>query len=118
MSSRTSHRTDTEFLSRYLEGLPLKRISGEGPAGLVTASVPGPRGGPQALSLGGQPTHVIPLGQWHDVDPDVPAPRRLLLTADAGSGPASASINVSASARGGGKNAPLPTATEHVFAHG
>src|SRR5687767_3346040 len=95
MSFRTSQRTDTEFLSRYLEGLQLKRVSHDGPTGLVTASVPVPRGGPQALSLGGRATHVIPLGHWHDVDSDVPAPRRLLLTADAGGGLAPESINVS-----------------------
>ncbi|MHB9106994.1 MAG: hypothetical protein ACYDCO_08055 [Armatimonadota bacterium] len=93
-----------DLLLSRLNGLELTRLGDEGPAGLCVTSLPLPRGASQAWGLGGQATHVKPLGKW----PDAPGPRRLLLAADAG-GQAPETISLTP---GGAQPAAAPPAAE------
>jgi len=71
-----------DVLLSHLDTITLSRLGDDSAAGLWITSLPLPRGGERTLGLGGQSTHVKPLGTWIDAaDND---PRRLLLIADSG----------------------------------
>jgi hypothetical protein len=95
----------------HLAQLPLQRLDPAGEAGLWQISLPWPAAPVQQLSLGGQATAQLALGQW--LGQPAGQPRRLLLTADGGSGPAPETLGLVPAAAPTGT---LPTARLVKFA--
>ena len=69
------------------QDLQLTRLGSTDKAGLVTTSLPLPRGVSMDLAPAGRSTWTSSLGQWFDEPGQVPAPRRLLMAADGGECP-------------------------------
>ena len=81
-------------------------------AGIWMLSLPWPNVAARPISLGGQPTHAAPLGQWPGQT--AAAPRRLLLAADAADNKAPDVLRLSAEAAAA--RAAVPTLTAEQFA--